>query len=226
MNMKNSYPVVVFDAFGTLFDVYSVTAKAEALCPGKGAEISAIWRQKQVEYSWLRTMSNRYKPFWEITEDALVFALKRLEISAHAALVADLMTQYKQLAAFEENKRVLARLKQEGFRLGILTNGNREMIDAVLESSGFTGVFEFVLTSDVVSKFKTSDEIYDLSPKMFRVKKEEILFVSSNAWDVAAATWYGFKSFWVNRSDAPFDILDVAPSMYGATLLDLQAALL
>jgi 2-haloacid dehalogenase len=226
MNMKNSYPVVVFDAFGTLFDVYSVTAKAEALCPGKGAEISAIWRQKQVEYSWLRTMSNRYKPFWEITEDALVFALKRLEISANAALVADLMRQYTQLAAFEENKRVLARLKQEGFRLGILTNGNREMIDAVLESSGFTGVFEFVLTSDVVGKFKTADEIYDLAPNMFRVKKEEILFVSSNAWDVAAATWYGFKSFWVNRSGAPFDILDVAPSMYGATLLDLQAALI
>jgi 2-haloacid dehalogenase len=226
MNMKNSYPVVVFDAFGTLFDVYSVTAKAEALCPGKGAEISAIWRQKQVEYSWLRTMSKQYKPFWKITEDALIFGLKRLEIDANQALVVELMAQYKKLSAFEENKRVLVQLKKEGFRLGILTNGNREMIDAVLEGSGFVGIFEYVLTSDVVGKFKTSDEIYALAPDAFGVEKEKTLFVSSNAWDVAAATWYGFKSFWVNRSGAPFEVLDVAPTLHGATLVDLQKAIL
>jgi 2-haloacid dehalogenase len=226
MNMKNSYPVVVFDAFGTLFDVYSVTARAESLCPGKGAEISAIWRQKQVEYSWLRTMSSRYKPFWEITQDALVFALRRLGIDASTGLVTELMAQYKKLTAFEENKAVLTRLKQAGFRLGILTNGNREMIETVLHSSGFEGLFEHVLTSDVVDKFKTSDEIYALAPKSFEVNKEEILFVSSNAWDVAAATWYGFSSFWVNRSGTPFEVLDVAPTLQGVTLVDLQRVLL
>jgi 2-haloacid dehalogenase len=226
MNMKNSYPVVVFDAFGTLFDVYSVTARAESLCPGKGAEISAIWRQKQVEYSWLRTMSNRYKPFWEITQDALVFALRRHGIDASTGLVTELMAQYKKLTAFEENKAVLTRLKQAGFRLGILTNGNREMIDTVLHSSGFERLFEHVLTSDIVDKFKTSDEIYALVPNFFEVNKEEILFVSSNAWDVAAATWYGFSSFWVNRSGAPFEVLDVAPTLQGVTLVDLQKVLL
>jgi 2-haloacid dehalogenase len=225
MNMKNSYPVVVFDAFGTLFDVYSVTARAEALCPGKGAEISAIWRQKQVEYSWLRTMSNRYKPFWQITQDALTFALTRVEIEASSVLIAELMAQYQKLTAFDENKSVLTRLKHEGFRLGILTNGNREMIDIVLQHSGFESFFEHVLTSDVVGKFKTADEIYALAPKAFDVKKEEILFVSSNAWDVAASTWYGFSSFWVNRLAAPFEILDISPSMQGETLVDLQKVL-
>jgi 2-haloacid dehalogenase len=220
--MKNSYPVVVFDAFGTLFDVYSVTARAEALCPGKGVEISATWRQKQVEYSWLRTMSNQYKSFWEITEDALVFALTRNDIKPSVLLVSQLMEQYKNLTAFEENKEVLTRLNGLGRRLGILTNGNRAMIDAVLGSSGFEGFFEHVLTSDLVGKFKTSDEIYNLVPSQFQVSKEEILFVSSNAWDIAAATWFGFHSFWVNRARAPFEILDVAPAMQGATLRDLE----
>jgi 2-haloacid dehalogenase len=226
MNMKNSYPVVVFDAFGTLFDVYSVTARAETLCPGKGAEISAIWRQKQVEYSWLRTMSNRYKPFWEITKDALVFALGRADIDARPEIVDELMSQYQKLTAFSENKSVLLRLKQEGFRLGILTNGNREMIQSMLVSSGFEDIFEYVLTSDVVGKFKTSDEIYALAAECFGTKKEDILFVSSNAWDVAASTWYGFNSFWVNRSGAGFEVLDVVPTMQGTTLVDLQKALL
>jgi 2-haloacid dehalogenase len=226
MNLKNSYPVVVFDAFGTLFDVYSVTARAETLCPGKGADISAIWRQKQVEYSWLRTMSNRYKPFWEITKDALVFALGRAGIDARTEIVFELMSQYQKLTAFAENKAVLLRLKQEGFRLGILTNGNREMIESVLVSSGFENIFEHVLTSDAVGKFKTSDEIYALAPECFGTKKEHILFVSSNAWDVAASTWYGFDSFWVNRSGVGFEVLDVAPTMQGSTLVDLQNALL
>jgi 2-haloacid dehalogenase len=224
--MKNSYPVVVFDAFGTLFDVYSVTAKAEELCPGKGAAISTIWRQKQVDYSWLRTMSNRYKTFWDITQDALVFSLTQNRIEIRSDVVEALMAQYKHLAAFVENEGVLSNLKSNGFRLGILTNGNREMIDAVLRSSGFEGVFEHVLTSDMVGKFKTADDIYALAPAAFGVKKDEILFVSSNAWDVAASTWYGFNSFWVNRTEAPFEVLDIKPTMQGLTLLDLQMALL
>jgi 2-haloacid dehalogenase len=224
--MKNSYPVVVFDAFGTLFDVYSVTATAEELCPSKGAAISAVWRQKQVEYSWLRTMSNRYKSFWEITNDALIFALTQNQVNIRTDMVTSLMQQYKHLTAFVENKGVLSDLKGQGFRLGILTNGNRDMIDAVLESNGLEDVFEHVLTSDVVEKFKTSDDIYALVPAAFRVKKEEVLFVSSNAWDVAACTWYGFNSFWVNRMRAPFEVLDIAPTMQGLTLVDLKNALL
>jgi 2-haloacid dehalogenase len=226
MNMKNSYPVVVFDAFGTLFDVYSVTAKAEELCPGKGAAISAVWRQKQVEYSWLRTMSNRYKTFWEITNDALIFSLTQNQVDIRSDTVNSLMQQYKHLTAFVENKSVLSELKSKGFRLGILTNGNQDMIDAVLGSNGLEDVFEHVLTSDVVGKFKTSDDIYALVPAAFGVKKEEVLFVSSNAWDVAACTWYGFNSFWVNRMKAPFEVLDTAPTMQGSTLVDLKNALL
>jgi 2-haloacid dehalogenase len=220
--MNNSYPVVVFDAFGTLFDVYSVTAKAEALCPGNGAELSALWRQKQVEYSWLRAMSKRYKSFWEITQDALLFALKRLGIEPSPSLIAALMAQYKQLDAFVENKNVLQKLKQSGYRLGILTNGNREMMSIVLRNAGFEEFFEHVLTSDRVGTFKTSDEIYGLAPAAFEVDRGKILFVSSNAWDVAAATWYGFDSFWVNRMATMFEILDIEPTFTGQSLLDLQ----
>jgi 2-haloacid dehalogenase len=220
--MSNSYPVVVFDAFGTLFDVYSVTAKADALCPGKGAEISALWRQKQVEYSWLRTMSKRYKSFWEITKDALHFALKKLGIEPNKALVNALMEQYQHLDAFVENKAVLQLLKDRGIRLGILTNGNAEMISVVLKNAGLESFFEHVLTSDTVRTFKTSDEIYALVPAAFNIDRTQVLFVSSNAWDVAASTWYGFDSFWVNRAATVFENLDVEPTAEGRSLVELQ----
>jgi 2-haloacid dehalogenase len=223
MSMKNSYPVVVFDAFGTLFDVHSVTAKAELLCPGKGVEISQLWRQKQVEYSWLRTMSKRYKPFWNVTQDALLFALNRLDIDPAPALINTLMAEYGQLLAFEENKSVLEDLKAKGIHLGILTNGNKEMIAAVLKSAAFEKMFDHVLTSDTVNAFKTCDEIYALAPQAFAVDRKDILFVSSNAWDVAAATWYGFKTFWVNRGNLPFEVLDVSPTFQGRSLLDLKS---
>jgi 2-haloacid dehalogenase len=209
---KSRFPVVVFDAYGTLFDVYSVTACAERLFPGKGAELSLLWRQKQVEYSWLRTMSQKYKSFWEVTEDALIYAISRLALTAEASAIATLMNEYRALSLFSENKEVLVRLKSDGVRLGILTNGNREMIDAVLRSAGLEAMFEHVLTSDQVGTFKTNSAMYDLAPQAFGVTKSEILFVSSNGWDAAAATWYGMNTFWVNRSGLCFESLDVMPT--------------
>jgi 2-haloacid dehalogenase len=219
---KARYSVVVFDAYGTLFDVYSVTACAERLFPGKGLELSLLWRQKQIEYSWLRTMSEKYKPFWQITEDALTFALHRLDLNRDDSTLRALMNEYKSLSLFTENKAVLDLLSAQGIRLGILTNGNREMIDAAVRSSGLEQKFEHILTSDQVGRFKTASEIYDLAPATFAVPREEILFVSSNGWDAAAATWYGMNTFWVNRAKTCFEVLDVVPTFIGN---DLNAVL-
>jgi 2-haloacid dehalogenase len=209
---KARFPVVVFDAYGTLFDVYSVTACAERWFPGKGTELSLLWRQKQVEYSWLRTMSQKYKSFWEITEDALIYAMSRLALPIDDSAIGALMKEYTVLSLFSENKAVLVKLKSSGAKLGILTNGNREMIDAVLLSAGLEDMFDHVLTSDQVGTFKTSSAMYDLAPQAFGVTKGEILFVSSNGWDAAAATWYGMNTFWVNRTGICFESLDVMPT--------------
>jgi 2-haloacid dehalogenase len=211
------YPVVIFDAFGTLFDVYSIAQTAETLFPSKGAELSLLWRQKQVEYSWLRAMSKRYKTFWEITEDALRFALQKMQLDGEE-LIPELMQAYGRLLAFADSKSTLKQLAAKGHRLGILTNGNRSMIDAVLKSAQMGEEFEHILTSDQVQTFKTMSVMYDLVPDTFGVSPEQVLFVSSNAWDAAAATWYGFDAYWVNRANLPFEVLDVKPAYAGDSL--------
>ncbi|MEK9775825.1 MAG: haloacid dehalogenase type II [Quisquiliibacterium sp.] len=218
-----AFKAIVFDAYGTLFDVHSVVSLGERFFPGSGDALSQLWRQKQLEYSWLRAMSKRYKPFWEITRDALRFACERLGLALDAQREADLMDQYARLSAFPENLQALRELKDSGFRLGILTNGNREMIDAAVRSAGMNGLFEHVLSSDAVQTFKTMDQIYDLAPKAFGCSAREILFVSSNCWDAIGSRWYGFTSFWINRAGMPVDQLDTEPNHTGRLLTDVLA---
>jgi 2-haloacid dehalogenase len=214
------YSVIVFDAFGTLFDVHSVSVKAEELFPGRGNELSLLWRQKQVEYSWLRAMSRQYKPFWAVTFDALDFSLKRLNLAQEGA-VDELMQAYETLSPFDETTAVVEELRNQGYRLGILTNGNHEMISTVLKNAGLSSSFEHVLTSDKVQTFKTIDAIYELVGSAFAIDRSKVLFVSSNAWDAAAATWFGFDAFWINRLSLPFESLDVQPRFEGESLTDL-----
>ncbi|HYF57569.1 MAG TPA: haloacid dehalogenase type II, partial [Burkholderiaceae bacterium] len=183
---------VVFDAYGTLFDVHSVASLAEQLWPGRGDVLSQAWRAKQLEYSWLRAMSGRYKPFWDVTRDALRHAAARLGLPLDAAVETRLMNQYASLSAFPENLDALRALKAAGLPLGILTNGNREMIDVSVRSAGMTGLFDHVLSSDRVGTFKTTDAIYALAPEAFGRPARRILFVSSNGWDAIGARWYGF----------------------------------
>ena len=215
------FRAVVFDAYGTLFDVHSVASLAEQLFPGKGEALSLLWRQKQLEYSWLRAMSNRYKPFWAITCDALRFSCERLGLQLDESTQQRLMNQYSSLSAFPENLQTLRLLRQAGVPLGILSNGNREMIEVSVRSAGMTGLFEHILSSETVQTFKTRDSIYALAPEAFACRPEEILFVSSNGWDAIGARWYGFTSFWINRAGLPLDHLDERPQYQGKLLSDI-----
>ena len=212
---------VVFDAYGTLFDVHSVASLAEQLFPGKGDALSQLWRQKQLEYSWLRAMAGRYKPFWDITRDALRFSAERLGLPLSAESEQRLMNQYSSLSAFPENLAALRALKAAGLPLGILSNGNREMIEVSVRSAGMTGLFDHLLSSQEVKTFKTMDRLYALAPEAFGCRPREILFVSSNCWDAVGSRWYGFTSFWINRTGAPLDRLDTAPDHTGSLLGDV-----
>ena len=212
---------VIFDAFGTLFDVYSVGALAEQLFPGKGDALAALWRQKQIEYAFIRTLSGRYKPFLEVTEDGLVFAARKLGLELSEGDRRKLMNQYACLSPFPENLAVLKTLRERGLPLAILSNGTPEMLDVAVRSAGMHGLFEQVLSVERVGVYKTHADAYALGPQAFGCTPQEIVFVSSNGWDAIGATWYGYTSFWVNRGHQPLEQLDVAPTATGATLNDL-----
>jgi 2-haloacid dehalogenase len=217
------FKAVVFDAYGTLFDVHSVASLAEQLYPGKGEALSQLWRQKQLEYSWLRAMSGRYKPFWDVTRDGLRFAAARLGLVLPADQEVRLMNQYASLSAFPENLPALRQLKEAGLARGIHTNGNRHMFEGSVRSAGLTGLFDHLLSSQQVQTFKTMDAIYALAPEAFGCRARDILFVSSNGWDAIGARWYGYTSFWINRAGLPPEQLDTEPDHTGRLLTDVVA---
>jgi 2-haloacid dehalogenase len=212
---------IAFDAYGTLFDVYSIRALAEKLFPGKGEALAELWRSKQIEYSMLRTMCSVYKPFWEVTQDALVFSCKKLELDLTLDAQNQLMGQYAILQAFPENLPVLQQLKGMDLKLAILSNGNPQMLDAVVDAAGMQGIFNHILSVDAVKKFKTAPEVYQLAPDVFGLSAKNILFVSSNGWDVSGATWFGYTTFWVNRAGAPLEELGVKPDGTGDNMTAL-----
>jgi 2-haloacid dehalogenase len=212
---------IAFDAYGTLFDVYSVGALAEQLFPGKGAELAALWRDRQIDYTRLRTLSNRYVDFWQVTRDALRFACARLALPLDEAAEKKLMAQYASLSAFPENLDALRALKALGLPLAILSNGTPRMLDIAIKSAGMSGLFDHVLSADSVRQYKTAAAVYELGPAAFGLPARQILFVSSNAWDACGAAWFGFTSFWINRSGQPPEALDVAPAATGRLLTDV-----
>jgi 2-haloacid dehalogenase len=212
---------IIFDAYGTLFDVYSIGALAERLFPGKGAAVAELWRDKQIEYTRLRTLSNTYKPFWEVTQDALVFTCRKLGLELTLDAQTQIMGQYARLEAFPENLAVLKSLKAKGLKLAILSNGNPEMLDAVVQAAGMSELFTQVLSVHTIKKFKTAPEAYQLGSDTLSVLAKDTLFVSSNCWDICGAAWFGYKTFWVNRSNAPLEELGITPHAEGRTLEDL-----
>ena len=227
---------VIFDAYGTLFDVHSVIAAAEQLFPGHGDALSQLWRQKQIEYTQLRTLAARtdapgehYRPFWDITLDALRHATKRLQLTLGRAAEKRLMDEYACLSAFHDAVPALRALREPsvathaGLKLGlaILSNGNPQMLDIAVKSAGMNALFDHVLSVDAVRAYKPSPAAYALGPEAFGVAAREIVFVSSNGWDVAGATWFGFTTFWLNRQNLPVEELGVTPHGTGGGMNDL-----
>jgi 2-haloacid dehalogenase len=221
---------VLFDAYGTLFDVYSVAALAEQLFPGHGERLAQLWRDKQIEYTRLITMScagaERYRPFWQVTRDALRWSLARLGLPAPAASEERLMNQYHHLSSFPENREVLAELQRRGVTAGILSNGDPEMLDVAIKSAGLAELLSGpVLSVHSVRRFKTDPAAYALGPAALGHAARDILFVSSNAWDAIGATWFGYTTLWVNRAGAPPEELGTAPTHSGRSLRDVLALL-
>jgi len=221
--------LVVFDAYGTLFDVYSISAMAETLFPGQGSALSVLWRDKQIEYSRLVSLSDplnplgsrHYQSFWDLTRLGLQYACQKLSLELTPAKQKQLMDQYAQLSPFEENWDVLQHLKAIGMRCAILSNGSPDMLAKAVSSAGMTGLIDKVLSVDEVRQFKTSPQSYGLVTHHYPIDVREVLFVSSNSWDALGATWFGFKSFWVNRQGLPFETLGPRPTYSGNTLKDI-----
>ncbi len=222
MSAKSAQPeAVLFDAYGTLFDVYSVGLLAEQLFPGRGDALAMLWRDKQIEYTRLASMSGRYRPFWDLTRAGLRFAALKLGLTLERADEDRLMNQYRHLSAFPENREVLAALKQRGIRAGILSNGDPEMLAVAIRSAGFSDLIDPVLSAHAVQRFKTDGAVYALGPQALGLPAKKILFVSSNGWDAIGATWYGFTTLWVNRGGAPLEQLDTEPTRIGSSLRDV-----
>jgi 2-haloacid dehalogenase len=217
---------VLFDAYGTLFDVYSVGLLAEQLFPGRGEALSVLWRDKQIEYTRLVTTSNdgaHYRPFWELTRAALRYACKRFGLDLSADREQQLMNEYRHLSAFPENREVLQELKARKVITGILSNGDPQMLGVAVRSAGLDGLLDHVLSVDTVRKYKTHPEAYRLGTQATRKTASQILFVSCNSWDALGATWFGYRTLWVNRYRLPFEELETQPTRIGTTLRDVLA---
>lgn len=228
---------VLFDAYGTLFDVYSVAELAEQLFPGQGQALSVLWRDKQIEYTRLVTTSNHgahYQPFAALTRAALIYAIKKItaypiDTRATSQFLINfepqielLLAQYDHLDAFPENLAVLQQLKTQGIPIGILSNGDARMLQAAVHSAGLDGLLDHVVSVDPIRKFKTHPDAYALGEQATGLPAAEIVFVSSNGWDALGATWYGYQTLWVNRYHLPFEELGCHPHRTGS---DLRAVL-
>lgn len=221
---------VVFDAYGTLFDVYSVGSLAEQLYPGQGAAISVLWRDKQIEYTRLVTQSDPhgaagsryYQPFQELTQQALHYTLERFGLDAAPDKVSALMQQYTRLTAFPENLGVLQQLKASGMTTAILSNGSPDMLGSAVAAAGMRDLLSHVISVDAVRLYKTAPESYALVGQHIGADARDILFVSSNAWDALGATWFGFTTLWVNRQGLPHEAIGPKPHH---TSKDLSAVL-
>ena len=201
---------VVFDAYGTLFDVHSAVGRHMAQVGPDAARFSEIWRTKQLEYSWVLSLAGRYEPFWTLTERALDYALARFP-SIDRSLRPQLLEAYRTLDAYPEVQATLRAVRARGLRTGILSNGDPGMLNAAVDSAGLAGDLDAVLSVDAARVFKTSPHTYALVLQAFSVNADEVVFVSSNRWDIAGAAAFGFTPVWVNRLGLPDEYPALAP---------------
>ena len=214
---------VVFDAYGTLFDVHSVIRRCEELFPGKGDALSRLWRTKQLEYTWLRSLMGRYEDFEQVTRAALKFTCKSLGLARSDVTESLLMQEYLRLSLYPDARLALDLLK--GRKLAILSNGSPAMLDAVVSNAGLGEVFHSVLSVHALRIFKPHPSVYQWGVEALGIPKADVAFVSSNFWDISGATAFGFRTFWINRSGAPPDELGYSPAAVLGRLDELGPAL-
>lgn len=217
-----AYPLYVFDAYGTLFDVHAAVRRYADQIGPDGARLSQIWRDKQLEYSWVRALSGRYKDFWQLTEDALDTAFA-LVPSVDRAYRDDLLAAYSKLDCYPEVPAVLRALSEGGAKLAILSNGSPEMLEGAVEAAGIGPLLDAVLSVDVLKTYKSHPDVYEMVSSQFRTFPETVSFQSSNRWDIAGATAFGFRTVWINRAGMPDEYLDLSPAAVLTSLDGLTA---
>ncbi|MGB8855563.1 MAG: haloacid dehalogenase type II [Burkholderiales bacterium] len=220
---QSSIEAVVFDAYGTLFNVHSVVALCEELFPGKGAQLSQLWRGKQLEYSWQRSLMQRYEDFWRITAAGLDYACDALKLECSGAQRERLMQAYLHLRPYAEVPDILRALKP--MPLAILSNGSPAMLDALVRNAAMQDLFAHVISVDAVRCYKPDPRVYQLAADRLQLAKSSIAFVSANGWDIAGCAAFGFTPVWVNRSGQPRERLGVEPAAILSSLTDLPTYL-
>jgi len=206
--MKN-IKAIIFDAYGTLFDVNSAAEMCKNKIGDKWENFSNYWRMTQLEYTFLRTLMDRYEDFWQITEDSLDKSMKVYKIDN--SLKKELLNLYKKLSVFPEVKQTLIKLKEKKLKLAILSNGTPTLLNGLVNSNNLNDLFDDIFSIDEVKVYKPSSKVYELPIKKYQIKKEEIAFLSANTWDVSGGGNYGYSSIWVNRNNNTFDNLDYKP---------------
>ena len=206
--MKN-IKAIIFDAYGTLFDVNSAAEKCKDKIGDKWEGFANYWRATQLEYTWLRSMMNRHKDFWQVTEDSLDKSMKAFNIDP--SMRNELLDLYKILSTFPEVKEVLRNLKKKDYKLAILSNGTPTLLNELVTSNNLDNIFDDIFSIEEAGIYKPDSKVYDLPIKKYQIKKDEVAFLSANTWDVSGGGNYGYSAIWVNRNNNIFDNLDYKP---------------
>ena len=205
----NKPKAIIFDAYGTLFDVNSAAEKSKNKIGDKWEAFANYWRTTQLEYTWLRSLMHRHKDFWQITEDSLDKSIKVFNINKD--MKTELLNLYKKLSPFSEVKETLENLKKKDIKLSILSNGTPELLNTLVVSNKFDTIFDDIFSIEEVRIYKPDSKVYDLPVNKYKIKPDEIIFLSANTWDVSGGGNYGYNSVWVNRNNTVFDNLDYKP---------------
>ena len=216
--MKN-VKAIIFDAYGTLFDVNSAAEKCKDKIGDKWESFANYWRTTQLEYTWLRSLMDRHKDFWQITEDSLDKSINTFKIDS--SMRSELLDLYKILSAFPEVKEVLNKLKKKNYKLAILSNGTPILLNELVKRNNLDGIFDDIFSIEEVEIYKPSYKVYDIPIKKFQIQKNEVLFLSANTWDVSGGGNYGYNAVWVNRNNNIFDNLDYIPEYQVKSLGEL-----
>ena len=205
----NNIKAIIFDAYGTLFDVNSAAEKCKNKIGEKWEDFANHWRTTQLEYTWLRSLMNRHKDFWQVTEDSLKKSMEAYKIET--SMRNDLLNLYKVLSPFEEVLETLKSLKEKKYKLAILSNGTPELLNELVKTNNLESFFDDIFSIEEVGVYKPDTKVYDIPIKKYGIKKSEVIFLSSNTWDVSGGGNYGYQSIWVNRNKNIFDYLDYTP---------------